>query len=64
MRNYAQLLRRNPDYARLWLAQVISLLGDWFDTITLLALVAVYSPEYRGSGDQRVAAGALYPVDG
>ena len=48
MRNYAQLLRTNPDYTRLWLAQVISLLGDWFDTITLLALVAVYSPEYQG----------------
>ncbi|MEO8395380.1 MAG: MFS transporter [Chloroflexota bacterium] len=48
MRNYVQLLRNNPDYTRLWLAQVISLLGDWFDTITLLALVAVYSPEYQG----------------
>jgi len=48
MRNYAQLLRRNPDYGRLWLAQVISLLGDWFDTITLLALVAVYSPNAEG----------------
>ena len=48
MRNYAQLLRNNPDYTRLWLAQVISLLGDWFDTITLLALVAIYSPEYKG----------------
>src|SRR5664279_3882885 len=48
MRNYAQLLRDNPDYTRLWLAQVISLLGDWFDSITLLALVAVYSPEYKG----------------
>ena len=49
MRGYAQLLRNNPDYARLWFAQVISLLGDWFDTITLLTLVAVYSPEqYKG----------------
>ncbi len=48
MRNYVQLLRDNPDYTRLWLAQVVSLLGDWFDTITLLALVAVYSPEYKG----------------
>ncbi|MEP7291146.1 MAG: MFS transporter [Chloroflexota bacterium] len=48
MRNYAQLLRDNPDYARLWLAQVISLLGDWFNTITLLALVTAYSPENIG----------------
>ncbi len=48
MRNYTRLLRDNPDYTRLWLSQVISLLGDWFDTITLLALVAAYSPEYTG----------------
>ena len=48
MRNYAQLLRDNPDYARLWLAQVVSLLGDWFNTITLVALVTAYSPEYTG----------------
>src|SRR5579862_9265087 len=49
MHNYARLLRNNPDYARLWFAQVISLLGDWFDTITLLTLVAAYSPvEYKG----------------
>ena len=48
MQRYAGLLRRNPDFARLWLSQVISLLGDWFDTITLLALVAHYSPENSG----------------
>ncbi len=48
MQRYAQLLQRNPDFSRLWLAQVISLLGDWFDTITLLALVAHYSPENAG----------------
>ncbi len=49
MRNYARLLRNNPDYARLWYAQIISLLGDWFDTITLLTLVAAYSPaHYKG----------------
>lgn len=48
MRNYAQLLRNNPDYARLWLSQVVSLLGDWFNTITLVALVTAYSPQYTG----------------
>ncbi len=48
MREYLRLLRDNPGYARLWYASVISLLGDWFDTITLLALVAVYSPGYEG----------------
>ncbi len=40
---YIQLLRRNPAYARLWMAQAVSLLGDWFSTIALLGLVARYS---------------------
>ena len=40
---YLALLRRNPSYTRLWSAQVISLLGDWFNTIILSALVARYS---------------------
>jgi MFS family permease len=44
---YFQLLRRNPDFARLWIAQVISLLGDWFNVIALSALVSEYS---GGSG--------------
>jgi MFS family permease len=48
MRSYSHLLRDNPDYARLWLAQVISLLGDWFDYITLSALVVAYSPDNKG----------------
>lgn len=44
MQNYLQLLRENRDYARLWVAQAISLLGDWFNTVVLFALVAAYSP--------------------
>lgn len=47
MSAYLQLLRRNPDFANLWVAQVISLLGDWFNTIVLSALVSAYS---GGSG--------------
>ncbi len=47
MKVYLQLLRNNPDFARLWVAQVISLLGDWFNTIALAALVSRYSD---GSG--------------
>ncbi len=50
---YIQLLRRNPAYTRLWIAQAVSLLGDWFSTIALLGLVARYSD---GSG---VAVSAL-----
>ena len=37
---YLQLLKRNPAYARLWLAQAISLMGDWFNTIVLAAVRA------------------------
>ncbi|MCC6801714.1 MAG: MFS transporter [Anaerolineae bacterium] len=48
MRQYARLLRDNPDYARLWLAGVISFLGDWFDTIALSTLVVAYSADNKG----------------
>lgn len=44
---YIRLLRANPEFSRLWLAQVISLLGDWFNTIALSALVAQFT---GGSG--------------
>jgi MFS family permease len=33
-------LRRNPTFARLWLAQAISHLGDWIYTITAVTVVA------------------------
>jgi MFS family permease len=47
MNAYWQLVRRNPGYARLWLAAAVSLLGDWFNTIVLLALVSRFT---EGSG--------------
>lgn len=47
MRSYVRLLRENPNYANLWYAQAISLIGDWFNTIVLSALVSEYS---GGSG--------------
>jgi MFS family permease len=45
MTAYLQLLQRNPAYSRLWMAQAVSLLGDWFNTIVLATLVTSYSPE-------------------
>lgn len=45
--NYWQMLRENPEYTKLWLAQVISLTGDWFNTVVLSGIVAAYS---GGSG--------------
>ncbi|RMG71659.1 MAG: MFS transporter [Chloroflexi bacterium] len=44
---YLKVLKENPNFRYLWLAQVISLLGDWFNTIALSVLVAEYS---NGSG--------------
>jgi MFS family permease len=35
---YLELLRRNPAFARLYLAQLISFAGDWFATVALLGL--------------------------
>ena len=47
LNDYIRLLTNNPNFAKLWGAQVISLLGDWFNTIVLSTLVARYS---GGSG--------------
>lgn len=40
---YIRLLRSNPDFARLWFASVISLMGDWFSVIALSALISEYT---------------------
>lgn len=45
MQRYLGLLRTYPDFTRLWLAQIVSLGGDWFNTVALSALVIKYSPE-------------------
>jgi MFS family permease len=42
---YLQLLRSNRNYRSLWLASVISMLGEWFNTIALFFLIL----EYTGS---------------
>jgi MFS family permease len=40
---YMQLLRRNRSFRRLWVGQVISELGNWFNFIAVLGLVRVVS---------------------
>jgi MFS family permease len=40
---YPQLLRRNRSFRRLWLGQVVSELGNWFNFIAALGLVRVVS---------------------
>ena len=42
---YWQLLRSNGNYRSLWLASVISMLGEWFNTIALFFIIL----EYTGS---------------
>jgi MFS family permease len=44
---YVELLRRNPTFRNLWLAEVVSLLGDWFTSITLFAMLL----EFTGKGE-------------
>ena len=39
MREYISLLRRNANYRNLWLARVVSLLGDWFNFLASAALI-------------------------
>jgi len=40
---YFQLLRHRASYRLLWIAQVISLTGDWFNTIAIIILVNRYT---------------------
>ncbi|HEX6625448.1 MAG TPA: MFS transporter [Pyrinomonadaceae bacterium] len=47
---YVELVRRNPDFRRLWLGQVVSQLGDWFDTIAVYTLVLKLTGSGRALG--------------
>jgi MFS family permease len=40
---YIQLLRRNQSFRRLWIGQIISELGNWFNLIAVLGLVRFVS---------------------
>ncbi len=40
---YITLLRTNRNYRHLWLAQVISLLGDWFSLVAVVAILTRYT---------------------
>ena len=47
---YVKLLRCNPGVRRLWLAQVVSELGDWLNLVALLQLVSRFSGSAEASG--------------
>ncbi len=42
-RSYLSLFRRNPDFRRLYVAQLISFGGDWFATVALLGLALEFT---------------------
>jgi MFS family permease len=43
MKNYFSFLQLRPKFRSLWLAQVVSLTGDWFNTIASVIIVNRYS---------------------
>ena len=53
---YIKLISSNRDFAKLWAAQLVSLLGDWFSTIVISALIVSYT---KGSGYEGVAVSAF-----
>lgn len=52
---YAELVRRNHNFRYLWLGQIVSLLGDWFNLIASASLVASLT-------DSGLAVGGLFVV--
>ena len=49
-RAYGRLLRGNPNFRRLWLAQMVSEIGDWFYTITLYTLLLQFTGRAQSVG--------------
>lgn len=39
LRAYMDLLRANRNFRRLWLAQIVSQIGDWFYTLSIYSLL-------------------------
>lgn len=52
---YIELLRRNPAFRNLWLGQVVSQMGDWFDTIALYTIILNLTGSGRNVGLLMVA---------
>lgn len=46
---YAELLTRNVDFRRLFLARLVSLFGDWFNLLAALALLRAIGAESAGA---------------
>jgi MFS family permease len=58
LRSYLQLLRHNRNYRLLWIAQLVSELGDWFYTLAVYRLLL----ELTGNSAQSVALAVVLQV--
>lgn len=47
---YVELLRNNRSFRQLWLGQVVSQMGDWFDTIALYTIIQNLTGSGRAIG--------------
>src|SRR5438034_11531171 len=52
---YIELLSRNRGFRQLWLGQVVSQMGDWFDTIALYTIILSLTGSGRNVGLLMVA---------
>ena len=55
MNTYLSFLQRRPKFRSLWLAQVISLSGDWFNTIASVIIINRYAPSGLAVGGLFIA---------
>ena len=42
---YLELLKSNKKFRTFWIAAVISMMGEWFNTIALFTLILIYAGE-------------------
>lgn len=61
MTTYLQLLKRRAGYRSLFIADVVSVTGDWFSLVAISVLVARGSPESGGVALATVLAAHLLP---
>lgn len=54
-RSYTALVRDNKEFRQLWIAAVISMMGEWFNTIALFFLILEYT-------DSELLLGVLFTV--
>src|SRR5579871_6053717 len=50
LRSYATLLRTNRNFRRLWLAQIVSEMGDWFYSLSIYALLLQFTGKATSVG--------------